>query len=111
MNGHHGHAVIVRLHAVEVRVEGDLIQEARESSVLRVLLQKAEDVGLQLLHVFNAAPALHIVFVLQRLDIAGLVQNLIVKFRQSQRTACLSQIVDQVGKLHQLGRGRFQRRE
>ena len=108
MNGHHGHTVVIRLHAVQIRVQGDLVQKPGQGGILRVLLQKAQNVGLQFLHVFDAAPALHVLFLLQRPDVAGLVQDLIVKFRQGQRPSGTAQAVDQVGELCQLAGGGFQ---
>ena len=108
MNGHHGHAVVIRLHTVQIRVQGDLVQEPGQGGVLRVLLQKAQNVGLQFLHVFDAAPALHVLFLLQRPDVAGLVQDFIVKFRQGQRPSGPAQAVDQIGELCQLACGGFQ---
>ena len=111
MDGHHGDAVVIGLHAVQIRVQSDFVQEAGEGGVLRILLQKAQDVGFQLLHIFNAAPAFHVVFLLQRPDIAGLVQNLVVEFRQSQGTSRPPQAVDQIRELDQLGGGGLQSRE
>ena len=108
MNGHHGHTVVIRLHTVQIRVQGDLVQEPGQGGVLRVLLQKAQNVGLQFLHVFDAAPALHVLFLLQRPDVAGLVQDFIVKFRQGQRPSGPAQAVDQIGELCQLACGGFQ---
>ena len=108
MNGHHGHTVVIRLHTVQIRVQGDLVQEPGQGGVLRVLLQKAQNVGLQFLHVFDAAPALHVLFLLQRPDVAGLVQDFIVKFRQGQRPSGPAQAVDRIGELCQLACGGFQ---
>ena len=100
--------MVIRLHTVQIRVQGDLVQEPGQGGVLRVLLQKAQNVGLQFLHVFDAAPALHVLFLLQRPDVAGLVQDFIVKFRQGQCGACPPQAINQVRKLDELGRCRFQ---
>ena len=98
MYGHHGDAVVIRLHAVQVRVQGDLVEEAGEGGILRVLLQKAQNVGFQFLDVFNAAPALHVVFVLQDLHIAGLVADGVIKLRQGQVGPLAAEAIDQIGK-------------
>ena len=81
MNGHHGDAVVAGLHAVQICVQGNLVQEAGEGGVLRLLLQEAQDVGFQLLNVLDAAPALHVVLLLQGLYIAGLVADGVIELR------------------------------
>ena len=111
MNGHHGDAVVVGLHAVQVRVQGNFVQEAGQGGVLRILLQEAQDVGFQLLHVLDAAPALHVVLVLQSLHIAGLVADGVVKLRQSQFRSLAAEAVNEVREFQQLGGGTFQLRE
>ena len=111
VNGHHGDAVVAGLHAVQICVQGNLVQEAGEGGVLRLLLQEAQDVGFQLLNVLDAAPALHVVLLLQGLYIAGLVADGVVELRQGQLRARPPQAVDQVRELQQLGGRRFQLRE
>ncbi|CDC73664.1 putative uncharacterized protein [Oscillibacter sp. CAG:155] len=108
VDGHHGHAVIVRRHAVQVRVQRDLVEEAGEGGVLRLLLQETQDVGLEFLDVFDAAPALHVVFLLQGLDVAGLLAHRVVKLRQGQLRARPAQSVDEVRELQELAGGAFE---
>ena len=96
MHGHHGHAVIAGIDAVKVGVEGDLIEKAREGGVLRFPFQEAQDVGFQLPDVLDAAPALHVVFFLQGPDVAGLLQHLVIEFRQGQPSAGRPEGVDEV---------------
>ena len=111
MHGHHGDAVIVGADAVQVRVEGDLIEEAREGGVLWLPVQEAQDVGLQLLDVLDAAPALHVVLLLQGPDVAGVVQHLVIELRQGQPPAGGAEGVDEVGELQELRRSALELRE
>ena len=59
MHRHHRHAVVAR-RAVEVGVECDLVQKARERRILRIVFEERNDVRLELLHVFKPPTALHI---------------------------------------------------
>ena len=98
---HHRDAVVLR-RAVEVGIERDLVEKARERGVFRISVQKAEDVGFELLHVLKPPAALHIHLLLQRAHIAALLADQIVKVRQFRFLRRLAQRVDHLSELLQL---------
>ena len=119
VHGHHDDPVGIFVVVVEVGVEGDLLQESRQSGqhnlrllvgVVRVdgrlwnllgLLNVLEDVGLELTDVLDAGDP----FLPQRLQVdhvAGLLQQLVEQLLQVAALRQLAKALDHLCKLHQL---------
>ena len=83
MHGHQSHAVVPGLLAVQVSVQSNLVQKARQGGVLGIVLQKRLDTGAELLYVFQAAPALRILLFLEHGYIAAAAAHIIIKLHQA----------------------------
>ena len=83
MHGHQSHAVVPGLLAVQVCVQSNLVQKARQGGVLGIVLQKRLDTGAELLYVFQAAPALRILLFLEHGCIAAAAAHIIIKLHQA----------------------------
>ena len=110
MHGHHHHAVLVRVVAVQVGVQGDLIQETGQRGLVPGVLQVAPDGGQQLPHVLQAGAVLHGVFGLQHGAVAGADDQLLIELVQGQLPQQLPQLAHQAGKYGQLSRRPLQLR-
>ena len=108
VHGHHDHGVGLRVVLLNVRIEGDFLQEAMEAGFLRIL-HIAEDAGLQFVDVLCPGAALRIVFLLQHGQIPGPEQQLLVKVRQRHGVKQLRAVLDQIPEPLQLSRRLFQR--
>ena len=82
MHGHHGDAVVAIHPAVQVGVEGDLVQKAGEAGLALHVLQIGQDAGFQLLHVLQAATALQIVLLPEGGGVAAAVTDPVVELQQ-----------------------------
>ena len=107
VHGHHYGAVGVRAVAVQVGVERDLVQEAGQRGVAR-LLYVAEDVGLQLGDVLQPGQVLVPALVAQGLLVASGLQHQVVELVHGQLRRLGAQGRHHVGKLYQPGGGAVQ---
>ena len=82
MHGHHHHAVVALLGAVQIGVQRHLVQKARQTGVVRLVIQKGVDAGGQFLHVLQPATALHIVLFRQHGGIAAAIADEFIELRQ-----------------------------
>ena len=104
VHGHHHHAVLIWVVAVQVGVQGDLIQEARQGGLLPRILQIAVDGGEQLPHVFQTGPVLHGVLALQHHGVTGAGDELLIEVGQGHGLGLLGQLPHHSGELGQLSR-------
>ena len=105
---HHHHTVLVGVVAVDVGVQGDLVQKAVESFNQALLLagpvlQIAVDGGEQLPHVFQPGAVLHGIPALQHHGVSGAGEQLLKEGGQGQLVVGqqLIQLLNQPGKLPQ----------
>ena len=106
MHGHQGHAVVAVGLAVQVGIQGHIVEKARQGRVIGVVFQESADAGGQLLHVLQPAPTLHVILFLQHLHIAGHLADPAVKFHQLQLVAQRPQLHNQLPEiLHPPGGG------
>ncbi len=100
VHGHERDTVGRLVIVVEIRIERDLIEEARERGVFG-LLGKGDDVRLELLHVFNARSVLGRVLLLKGADIAAALHDQIIELVRRHGLGLLLQLLDQDGELAQ----------
>ena len=100
MHGHERDAIHRLVIVVEIRIERDLIEEARKRGVFG-LLGKGDDVRLELLHVFDARSVLGRVFLLKGADIAAALHDQIIELIGRHGLGLLLQLLDQDGELAQ----------
>ena len=100
VHGHERDAVGRLVIVIEIRIERDLIEEARERGVFG-LLGKGDDVRLELLHVFDARSVLRRVLLLKGADIAAALHDQIIELIGRHGLGLLLQLLDQDGELAQ----------
>ena len=82
VHGHHHHAVVALLGAVQIGVQRHLVQKARQAGIVRLVVQKGVDAGGQFLHVLQPSPAFHVVLFRQHSGIAAAIADEFIKLRQ-----------------------------
>ena len=99
VHGHHGHAVVAVRAAVQIGVQGDLVQKSGEAR-LRALgvFQIRQDAGFQLLHVLQPAAALHIVLLPQSRGVAAALTDIVVELRQRAVRQTAAHFLDHICK-------------
>ena len=102
VHSHQRHAVVPGLLAVQVRIQGHLVQEARQCGILRIVFQEGLDAGAELLHVFQAPPALHIVLLLEHPHIAAAAAHIFIELHQAHIVRLTAHFVDHLCKGRQL---------
>ena len=107
VHGHHHGAVRLAVIAVDVRVEGDFVEEAGEGLVAR-LLYVAEDVRFQLVDVFQTGQGLGPALFLQGAGVARLLQHGVVQAVQALRLRQRAQALHHVREGDELGGGAAQ---
>ena len=100
VHGHERDAVHGLVVVIEVGIERDLVEEARERGVIG-LLGEGNDVRLELLHVLDAGGVLGRVLFLERADIAAALHDEVVEFVRRHGFGRGLQLLDQDGKLAQ----------
>ena len=105
VHGHHHHAVLAGVVVVQIGIQGNGVQEARQGGLPLRILYVAVDGGQKLPHVFQPGPVLHRVLGLQHDGIAGPAHHLLVEVRQGQLHRLAAQTAHQIGKLSQPGGG------
>ena len=99
VHGHHGHAVVAVRAAVQIGVQGDLVQKSGEAR-LRALgvFQIRQDAGFQLLHVLQPAAALHVVLLPQSWGVAAALADIVVELRQRAVRQTAAHFLDHICK-------------
>ena len=100
MHGHERDTVGRLVIVIEIRIERDLIEEARKRGIFG-LLGKGDDVRLELLHVFNTRSVLGRVLLLKGADIAAALHDQIIELIGRHSLGLLLQFLDQDGELAQ----------
>ena len=108
VHGQQRHHIVAVVGIVQIGVESNLVQEACQRGILRLVLQKALDTGGQLLHVFDASLTLHIVLLHQGAHVSGAVADIFVKLHQSHGRNPAAHFLHNVCKGHQLAGGILQ---
>ena len=110
MHGHHHYRVLVGVVAVQVGVQGDLVQKARQGGLPLGVLHVAVDGSEQLAHVFQPGAALNVVFQLEGGGIARPSHHLLIEAGQVHGAGQGGELLQHGGKLGQLGGGLLQLR-
>ena len=100
VHGHERDTVGRLVIVVEIRIERDLVEEARKRGIFG-LLGKGDDVRLELLHVFDARSVLGRVLLLKGADIAAALHDQIIELVRRHSLGLLLQLLDQDGELAQ----------
>ena len=109
VHGHHHHAVLLVL-AVQIGVQGDLVQKSRQGGLVPRPVQIAPDGGEKLPDVLQPSPVLHGVLGLQHDGIAGADHQLLVELVQGELPGQGGQLPHEIGEGGQLARRALQLR-
>ena len=110
MHGHHHHRIVGFIILLDVRIQRDFLQEARQGGLLRIL-HIGVDAGLQFVNVFQPGFVFLRILGGEHIGVAGAAYHLVVEFRQAHSILQkLCQLFDHGGELQKLHGSLFQRR-
>ena len=109
MHRHHHDGVRVRVILLNIRVEGNFLQKARQRGRIGVF-HVGKDAGFQLADVFGAGARFDIVLFLEHFQIAGAEHDLLIEVRQRKRRQKLGAFLDHDREGHELRGGLFKAR-
>ena len=110
VHGHHHHAVIAILCAVEVGIEGHFIEESRQRGIVGAIVEESVNRRGQFSHVLQASTALHVVLLRQHGHVSRAVADVFIKLHQLQLIGFLPHLLHHGYKAFQLYSRGFQLR-